>query len=361
MAKRGNENPELKSQRAPGAFCGDCKSNETGVFMKKSIQLVFLILCGLLLAFSPSGASESVGKPEDVVVAEVNGVKLTERDLTDVFREMIPQTSYHGTISAEKIEAVKQEALDELIKRELYYQEAKRQKLKVDSAKVKERYAGIENRFRNKEEFKKALEAEGLTEKELKASIEKLLLVNRLYDEEVVKKAAVSESFLRDYYKKNQDNFMRPESIHLRHIIIKVSEGATPKEREEMKARAEEVARKAKAGEDFAQLAWDYSMDQYAVKGGDIGFIHKGRLTPEVEKAAFSLKPGEVSDVIQTKYGYHIIKVEEKIPSTKLTFDEAKGNLKKELEEKNTKELYESLNARLKAAAVIKVFYKGSK
>lgn len=327
--------------------------------MKRTLSIIAVSYLFSLLALAVAASSHA--SENERVVAEVNGAKLTEVQLMDVLRELIPQGSYHSAISPETVKAKKKDAMDELIRRELFYQEARRIGLRVKSSEINERYAAIEKQYGGRTEFERILKASGYTQKTLKKDIERNMLVTLLYNQEVLQKARVSDEFLSEYYKEHEDSYTRPESLHVRHIMIKVPGEATPEEREEMRKRAEEVDKKAKAGEDFAQLAWEYSMDDYRVKGGDLGIIHRGRLLPPVEDAAFKLKPGQVSGVITTDFGFHIVKVEEKIPPTKLSFEEVKDKLRQDIEKKRIKEAEDALLERLKTQAKIIIYDKASK
>jgi peptidyl-prolyl cis-trans isomerase D len=132
----------------------------------------------------------------------------------------------------------------------------------------------------------------------------------------------VSEEEIEEYYQIHRDTkFRQPQALRLRQIFFRVPEGAASQEREAVRSRAEEVLRRARSGADFAGLAKENSQDPSAAQGGDIGFFSAGQLLPALDKAAFALKKGEISDVVETSLGYHILKVEdvrdEKIKSLK--------------------------------------------
>lgn len=129
----------------------------------------------------------------------------------------------------------------------------------------------------------------------------------------VVEKIVVTEDDMKSYYKTYQDDFKTPEMVKARHILIRVDKSASAEDKGKAKEKAGEILKKIKAGGDFVALAAEVSEDPGSkTKGGDLGFFARGRMMPEFEKAAFSLKVGEVSEVIETPYGFHIIKLEEK-------------------------------------------------
>ncbi len=138
-------------------------------------------------------------------------------------------------------------------------------------------------------------------------------LATQYLQKEIIDKIILTEDKAKAYYKAHTETFKSPEMVRARHILIKAEPGASDEEKKKSKARAEEVLQRLKKGEDFAKLAAEVSDDTGTkAKGGDLDFFPKGTMIPAFDEAAFSLKPGELSKVVETEYGYHIIKVEEK-------------------------------------------------
>jgi len=317
--------------------------------MRGYTKIYLFVLLLLILSLKETSFAQ------DKIVAVVNGVNLKERELESIVNELLPRAFYHQTVTPEKRAELRKKALDELIRRELYYQEAVRLGIKVSKSELKDGLENIKKRFKSKKEYQKALKQAGITEDDLKKDIERNLLINKFYQQEILEVSKVSDNELKEYYEKNKKDFLRPEAVHIRHILIKVEPTSTDEEKAKKKREAEEILKRARQGEDFAELAYQYSNDDWRVKGGDLGLIHRGRLLPELEEVAFKLNPGEISDLIETIYGYHIIKMEEKVPPTQLTFEEIKDKLRKELEEKRKKEREEKLLKSLKEKARIEV------
>ncbi len=312
------------------------------VKFKKTIYLFILVS----LVFSNGYASEKI-------VAMVNGVPISEADVERQIETELPKVLYHDRITEEKRLKYREKAIEDLILKELFYQEAKEKGIKVQRSKVNEVFESYKKQYGSEEDLKNALARMNLDIDGLLKKIEKDLVVDefkRIYIEE---KSRISESELKEYYEKNKDRFQEPEKVKLREIFISVPYDADYKTIEQKRAKAEEVLKRIKAGEDFSDLAWKYSEDPYAVKGGDIGYIHRGRLAPELEDVAFRLKPDEVSGLIDVKAGYFIIKVEDIISSRLIGFDEIKDKLRKTLEDKKMQELREELIKGLKVKAKI--------
>ena len=286
---------------------------------------------------------------DDAVVAKVNGVAITSRELEEAVDRLIPRSTYHGSVSEEKRAEFREKALEELVTRELRYQDALARGMKPDKKQVKEHMGKIRERFKSKKEYKKALEQAGVTEDQLRARVEKDVLVSQVMVKAVAEPSRMSDADVQEYYDKNTGKFKQPESVKLRLISTKDEK------------KAAEALAKIKAGEDFGNLAAAVSEDQYRVKGGDIGYQHRGKLLPELENAAFQMKIGEIRGLIKAENLWFIIKVEDKKAEQQMTFDESKDKLKKELESKRNKELSEKWMADLRAKAKIEYIVQSSK
>ena len=143
-------------------------------------------------------------------------------------------------------------------------------------------------------------------------------------------RAQISPQDVQRYYEDNEQQYSTPEQVRASHILLK-TEG---KDDEAVKKQAEDLLAKIKGGADFAQLATKFSEDEAsAKKGGDLDFFPKGRMVPEFDKVAFSLQPGQISDVVKTQFGYHIIKVVEKKPASKRSLDEVKAQIEDQLKQ----------------------------
>jgi peptidyl-prolyl cis-trans isomerase C len=146
---------------------------------------------------------------------------------------------------------------------------------------------------------------------------------------EVLDKITVTEEDMKLYYKIHEEEFKTPEMVRARDIFIKLDPSASDEIKKKAKERAEEIVKKAKAGEDFAKLATEFSDDPGSkAKGGDLGLIRKGKMGPDFDRVVFSLNPGEMSDVFETPAGYHIVKVEEKKESVLEPYDKVKEKIK---------------------------------
>ncbi len=297
--------------------------------MKRSI-LILSALATLLLG----APADTNGTEKDRVVAIVNGYEITKAELDRQVGLLMPRSFFHSTVTPEKLKEVEKDALKELEKKHLLLQYAKQKGYKIPDSILKREEKKIREAFGSDENFEAGLKRANLTYEIFKKELRNDLLMQKLYDKEV--KSELSEEDLKEYYEKNMYKFKRPEKIKVRIIYVR-NDPTDPKGREKALKRAEEALKKIKEGEEFADVASKYSNAMSRIKGGDMGFVHKGMLDEPIEKAAFSLKKGEVSEIIETPKGFYIVKLEDISPAVQLSFDEVKDRLKKELKAKNEK------------------------
>jgi peptidyl-prolyl cis-trans isomerase C len=154
----------------------------------------------------------------------------------------------------------------------------------------------------------------------------------------VVRDITVTDEDIEQYYRLNKEKFLVPEQVKARHILIRVSPDESDEEKNKALEKARDILKKAKEGEDFAKLAEKYSDDLGSrQRGGDLGFFDRGRMVKPFEDAAFSLKPGEMSEIVETRFGYHIIKVEDYHESRSRKIEEVKDIIKKQLKDELTR------------------------
>lgn len=292
----------------------------------------------------------------DGVVAHVGKTAIKEQELQAAIDIFVPKGGFHVTVSKEKRDEFRKSALEWLIEKELLYREAIRRGLTISKEHIDEVIAYNEEQLGSRAAFLKVLKAEGKTLKQFKKEIEREALINMLARTEIDEKSGYSEDEIKAYYVQNIGKFKRPESRRLWHILISVSPESSDKDRSEKKIFAQEVLTKIKGGEEFSAAAEKYSEDAYRVKGGDMGYIHKGRLTSEVEEAAFKLTEGELSGVIESIYGFHIIKAGDTKESETIGFEEIKAKLRSELESKRYQEMRNNYLNSLKEKTAVKIY-----
>jgi peptidyl-prolyl cis-trans isomerase C len=262
-----------------------------------------------------------------------------------------------------KVNEFKQGLLDILIEQELLFQEAEKagqvageKQVSEAVARERENFAKASHAGQVQGNFEDALSKSGLTIELYTEYVRRRLTVQNLVVGHYGDKVSVSEKEIDDFYAANPDKFTTEETIRARHILFKVAPDAGEEEKNEARKKAGEVMEKARGGEDFAELAKAHSQGPSGPKGGDLGFFGRGKMVPSFEEAAFSLKPGEVSGLVETRFGYHIIKLEERNDGATVARDEAADKIREFLKAQKVDEtVYSRLEELKKEAKVEKL------
>ncbi len=287
------------------------------------------------------------------VVAKVGDKKITEMDVQRYMKVLLPMTYYHRNISDEKLKELRKKALEYLINRELLYHEAKKKGIKVSKEQLDKLIEELKQQYKSKENLEKLLQQTGITLEQFREELKKRLMIDKLIKEYV--EVNLTEEELKKYYEENKYKFKEPESLKLRYIYIKV-DPTNPKGRQIAKEKAEKAYKEIMSGKDFGDVAYRYSDDLSRIKGGEIGFVHKGRFEKKIEEEIYKLKKGEVSKPIETTVGFHIVKVEDKRPERLVSFEKIKEKLKRELTEKIRKERFEALLENAKKDLKVEIY-----
>lgn len=286
--------------------------------------VVFLALALTAGAFGGCSLRKEADKSREL--ASVNSSKITENALNT--RVNIFKIFYGPSVESAD---TKEKILDQLVEEALLVQEAARLKVKVSQDEVNKEFEEfrktLENQFGSKEKMDTEIANLKLSMDDLRAFIERYLVLQAVY-KKVTEKIDVPVEDMQKYYEEHKDDFKEEESVQARHILVSKKEDA------------EKILAELKAGADFVELAKKYSQDPGSKdNGGDLGKFGRHDMVEEFGKVAFSLAPGTISDIVKTDFGYHIIRVEAKYPEKQLTFDEVKDQIKEiMLEEKRSQE-----------------------
>ena len=281
----------------------------------------------------PENLSET-GNIQDPVVVTVNGKEYKESDLMKKFKEM------GGRIPPQQV-------MEQIIAEELLYSESVQTNNIASASEVQESIDGIIERFNGRENLDKQLERMNTTYEDFQNTMKRQACISKYLDQAIGDKVSISDASVEEYYNSNPQIF---ESVHASHILIK-PEDQTEEKKAEAKAKIEGIAEEIKSGSDFAELAKTESACPSGIQaGGDLGTFPRGKMVPAFEDVAFSIEPGEVSDVVETQFGYHLIKVHEH--ETK-TLDEVKEDLRKGLEEKEKQKYIQDIINELSEKATI--------
>jgi peptidyl-prolyl cis-trans isomerase SurA len=213
-----------------------------------------------------------------------------------------------------------------------------------------------ENKLETDEQFQAALKQEGLTLLELRRSLERQMLISRVQQTEVTSKISVTEEEAKAYYEKHQDQFTTPSSITLREILIEVprsDKGINAAQDEDARARAEDVRKRALAGEPFARLAADLSDAPSKANGGLVGPLSSADLAPALRDMIRKMKPGDLTEIVRTTRGYQILKLESKTDEATKSFDAARSDIGDRVADEKRRGEMQKYIEKLRAQAIV--------
>lgn len=347
--------------------------------MKKS-TLVFAAILGLC------AAGPSLAKVMDRTLATVNSqaILLSEfQKNADPILEQFRRAAPAAEQTPERVADLKKRVLDQMVDDRLLAQEAKAKAVKVSQLEVDDGVKKVRTRFTTEAEFNQELKKEGMTYEEFRAHIKDQLSTIKLIDQEVkAKTPPPSDEDVKELYgtlqaivldkpipgshtaseldelkslsKAVQHRF--GERLRARHVLVRVLPTASKEEKDASLKKAKEALAKIKKGEDFADIAKQYSDDPGSKeRGGDLGYFSRGDMVPPFEKVAFALEVGQTSDIVTTDFGYHVIQVLEKKAASKMSLDEIKDDLRDYLFQQRAAKRFEGYIKELRAKADIKI------
>jgi peptidyl-prolyl cis-trans isomerase C len=288
------------------------------------------------------------------VIARVNGEAINKADLENAVKGLEGRAG--GPVPADQRDRVYRGVLDDMISYRLLVQEAKARKIVVPETDIDAQIAQIRSQFQTDAQFQQALATQKMTLAAVREDARSELGVEKLVEAEIASKIAVTPEAVTDFYQKNQDKFQQGARVKASHILIAVPETADAAAKLQAKTKAEAILKDLKAGKDFAAAAKESSQDPgSAPNGGDLGFFEPGQMVPPFEKAAFALKPGDMSELVESPFGFHIIKVAEKQAARVVPLEEAKPKIDQFLSGQNRQTQTQAFVSTLKAKAKIEI------
>jgi len=348
---------------------------------KRAFGLWLGLLSGLIFTSLAWTAASSTENPADDlklpdVVARINGVAIPSEfikfKINTIINKMKRQAGGvpKGLDRIRKIE-IARDVIDKEVIRELMYQAATATHKQIDAAALEKEMADLAKAMGGEEKFKKNLAKRHLQPKTLRHDIEMEFLIRKLIRDQIEGNVHIDDAEIKKFYDDNIERFKRPESFHTRHILIphfsskdlkKVGKDDMGQKQKELSERARKQAEKILAdirnGADFAAMAKKYSKDAAsAKKGGDLAFMYKGIFPPDFDEAVAKLKPGEISNVVETPAGYHIIQLIEIRPPDTAPYADVKEGIQKLLFMRSGKQRLETYVEKLRKQAKVEVLY----
>ncbi|WP_419725868.1 peptidylprolyl isomerase [Terrisporobacter petrolearius] len=312
------------------------------------MKKIFTFILCLIMTISLIGCSA-----DKKAVAIVNGQNITLENYQKLlYLNKSSMESYYGSdIWSKKMEdgktysdTLKEMVLQTMIGSEVIYQQAEKDKVIPTDKQVQDQINSFNESTKNNSEYQEQLKKMGINEDFLKFQFTRDL-ANTNLQKKFEEDTKISETEMKKYYEDNKKSFYT-DSVTASHILLKTqdSEGKelSAEKKKEAKKKAQEALAKVKSGEDFAKVAKKYSQDSSASNGGELGTFGRGQMVSEFEKAAFNMKKGEISDIVETEYGYHIIKVTGRVDKQE-TYNDVKDKIKTTLAGQKYTEYVEKL------------------
>lgn len=305
--------------------------------------------------------ADSLGVETNDIAVLVNGEPITESDLQEQMEPRLQKLSQENLppqFQSQMKSQIRKRTLDRLVVTQLFEEEIQNKNVSVTDQDVMEhlKKAGAQNNM-SLQQIKQMFESQGRSFQQVVQQMKnsKGMKYQKLMDQKFEGKLDFTLEDAKQYYTENKDNFKKPERVKASHILIKPDPNIDPNLADaQAKKKAQELLRKIKQeGQDFASLAEEHSDGPSAKRGGDLGYFPRGKMVPAFDEAAFSLKDGQVSDPVKTRFGYHIIKVTGRKESTVTTFEEAKENIMRQLKNQKKREIAKQYIEELKQKADI--------
>jgi peptidyl-prolyl cis-trans isomerase C len=295
------------------------------------------LACLLLLCCLTGCRTEPT--PEKQVFVEINDREISKADFDAAFARTLPPDQ---PLSEEARADLQHSFLVQLIDRELISLEARRLAISVTPEELKAAWQDYFDDYPD-DSFKLMLQERGMTMESWQAELKESLIMEKLLHETVYAGVEVTDEEIEAYYLENRENFDRPEQVRARQIVVADE------------AEGTRVLGLLRQGQDFETVAREVSLSPDAGQGGDLGFFGRGEMPPEFDETVFSLPVGRLSDLVESEYGFHIFRVEEKRAAARLSQKEAEQEIRLTLESLKQEEAYQNWLQDLRSRATIEV------
>ena len=296
--------------------------------MKKRVCVAVVLTATVALglgACSKKG-ERAVAFPDSLVTTEVvaivNGDSISAKEL-----KVLAFTTTQASQDSTKSRSFNLMLLDQMLDRTLFVQEARAVGTTLPDSVVDFVMNQFVGQFGGVERANQELAKVGFTLADVRASVQRDLLIRAYVQQRLEPTVSITEADVRAYFDQNPTRFAGQDSSRVRHIILLTNEGDTDDRKQERRAFLEKLRQRILKGEEFARIAQKYSEDGSATRGGDLGYFARGSMVPEFEDAAFALKRGQMSDIVETRFGYHLILCVDTKKAAPANYDASKAEI----------------------------------
>jgi peptidyl-prolyl cis-trans isomerase C len=324
----------------------------------KTWKQILATACGLagtlVIAQTPAPAPAIPERLGDAV-AKVNDKAITRQQLNDVMVNDLRMLAQQGTqLTPEQRQGYERQVLNKLVDQEVLIQAASKTQVADVDKKVDDRIAQIKATFPDPKMFDEQLQKMGRSMEQVRGDVRQMLVVQAFVETEFASKVKIKDEQVKAFYDEHPDYFAKPAQIRASHILVTVPPDASDDVKKTKRASIDKARERVTTGkEDFAKVASELSDCPSKAKGGDLEFFGKNQMVPEFDKAAFALKIDEISEVVTTQFGYHVIKKTGDQPAEKRPLDAMKESIEKFLKKQQVdKQLEQFVEAQRKTAKV---------
>lgn len=305
----------------------------------KSFFFNAITLMTIIFACIASDALAQTDSTPDATVAIVNDIPITETDVTlEVKRIQFQAKAMQKPLDQSMMLSMREKVIDSLINRELLLQQSKAKGITTNESDIDNSIDQIKRRLEAGQSFESLMVEMGITMETMRTQVGQASAIQKLLEVEVYPQAIVSEKDSRIFFENNPQYFKKPEEVKASHILIQVAPDASDEEKLAAREKIEDIQKKIAAGDDFANLARQYSEGPSSTNGGDLGYFDRKKMVKPFSDAAFELKPGQVSNIVETRFGFHLIKVYDKKAKSTYEFEDIKGRLGEILQQQKIQE-----------------------
>lgn len=344
------------------------------MLISKSITLCGIVICiFLVLPAFPLSADGNKKKPSQIEKTDdeqsygsktdqektafiVNGRSIPERRVTIELFFSVQQLKAQGRqIKEPELSALREQVVPQAINQELFYQAAEKSGVTVTNTMIDRQMNTLLQQFGGQETFNELLAQWDLSLEECRKAVKRQLAGNILLHRRFQDQLTVTEEEIQSYYADNSELFEKPEQRRASHILIRVGKDAGEEEVQAAEVKITNIAEQIEKGADFSEVAKTCSEGPSAKYGGDLGFFERDQMPPTFDKAAFSTEVGEVSDIVRTDSGFHLIKVTDHRQGSTMPYEEARPTLYNHLKMNKMEKVAENYLKKIKADAQIEI------
>lgn len=297
--------------------------------------------------------SESTQKP----LAIVNGVAITPNDLqmeADLLKVEMSQRNY--PIGDSQLADLRSQLIQNVIERELLYQQATSREIQINPRWVNREWDEMQTQLGRAATVNTYLKRAGLSKDQMESRIRKGLIVRRLLRREVLRSIRVSEAEMQAFYSRHPEFFNREEQVRARHLLIAVPNWDNEAERARALSRIQALEQRIREGANIGSLAIEHSDCPSKSRGGDLGYFARTQMIQPFAEAAFALQAGEISQVIQTRFGYHLVELIDRRPPSRMAYKNVRDKIELTLRRNKEKAAAETYVNRLKQKSQIAIY-----